>query len=114
MKTHANAFEALADPTRRAILKRLRAGSLSAGELAEFFHLSKPTLSHHFGVLRAAGLVRSERRGTSVVYTLQANVLEELAAELLDLTEGAREAVSRTPIWGRGPRSQLRKRGALS
>jgi ArsR family transcriptional regulator, repressor of sdpIR and other operons len=80
-----SAFAALGDPTRRKILKLLRAGSLSAGELAEKFHLSKPTLSHHFRVLRAAGLVRAERRGTSIVYTLQSNVLEDLAAELLDL-----------------------------
>ena len=80
-----SAFAALGDPTRRKILKLLRAGSLSAGEIAEKFHLSKPTLSHHFRVLRAAGLVRAERRGTSIVYTLQSNVLEDLAAELLDL-----------------------------
>ena len=78
-------YAAIADPTRRKILKILRAGSLSAGEIAEKFHLSKPTLSHHFRVLRAAGLVRAERRGTSIVYTLQSNVLEDLAAELLDL-----------------------------
>jgi ArsR family transcriptional regulator, arsenate/arsenite/antimonite-responsive transcriptional repressor len=88
-------FEALADPTRRAILKRLRGGSLSAGEIAEAFHLTKPTLSHHFRVLEVAGLVRSERHGTRIVYTLQANVLEELAAELMDLTEGARALVTR-------------------
>lgn len=80
-----SAFAALADPTRRKILKLLRGGSLSAGEIAEKFHLSKPTLSHHFRVLRAAGLVRAERRGTSIVYTLQSNVLEDVAAELLDL-----------------------------
>ena len=61
-----NAFEALADPTRRAILKRLRKGSRTAGELAEGFELTKPTLSHHFKVLREAGLVRAESRGTSV------------------------------------------------
>ena len=78
-------YAALADPTRRKILKLLRGGSLTAGEIAEKFHLSKPTLSHHFRVLRAAGLVRAERRGTSIVYTLQSNVLEDLAAELLDL-----------------------------
>lgn len=82
----ASAFEALADPTRRAILKRLRKGSMSAGELAEKFpHLSKPTLSHHFRVLRAAGLVRAERQGTRIVYTLQTNVIEDLASEVLDL-----------------------------
>jgi DNA-binding transcriptional ArsR family regulator len=76
-------------------LKRLRGGSLSAGEIAETFNLTKPTLSHHFRVLEAAGLVRSERHGTRIVYTLQANVLEELAAELLDLTEGTRALAAR-------------------
>lgn len=90
----ASAFTALGDPTRRAILKMLRAGSMTAGEIAEAFHLSKPTLSHHFRVLRLAGLVRAERRGTSVVYTLQTNVLEDLATELLELaTPGARGRV---------------------
>jgi DNA-binding transcriptional ArsR family regulator len=96
MKPKRSPFEALADPTRRAILKRLRGGSLSAGEIAETFHLTKPTLSHHFRVLEVAGLVRSERHGTRIVYTLQANVLEELAAELLELTEGARALALRT------------------
>ena len=80
-----DAFAALSDPTRRAILKMLRSGSKPAGEIAEAFHLTKPTLSHHFRVLRAAGLVRAERRGTSIVYTLQTNVLEDLATELMEL-----------------------------
>lgn len=80
-----DAFAALSDPTRRAILKLLRSGSKAAGEIAEAFRLTKPTLSHHFRVLRAAGLVRAERRGTSIVYTLQTNVLEDLATELMDL-----------------------------
>lgn len=78
-------FSALADPTRRKIVRLLRLGSLTAGEIAARFDLSKPTLSHHFRALREAGLVRAERRGTSIVYTLQSNVLEDLAAELLDL-----------------------------
>jgi len=84
----ASAFSALADPTRRKILKMLRGGSKSAGEIADTFHLTKPTLSHHFQVLRRAGLVRSERRGTSIVYTLQTNVLEDLASELIELASG--------------------------
>lgn len=78
-------LSALADPTRREIVRMLRAGSLTAGEIAAKFHLSKPTLSHHFRALRAAGLVRAERQGTSIVYTLQSNVLEDLAAEILEL-----------------------------
>lgn len=80
-------FAALADPTRRAVLKLLRTGSKTAGEIAETFHLTKPTLSHHFRVLRSAGLIRAERRGTSIVYTLQSNVLEDVASELLELAD---------------------------
>lgn len=82
-------LNALSDPTRREILKLLRGGSKTAGEISDEFHLSKPTLSHHFRILRAAGLLRAERRGTTIVYTLQSNVIEDLAAELLDLVAPA-------------------------
>lgn len=85
-------FDALGDVTRRAILRQLRRGSLTAGEISANFDLSKATLSHHFRVLKDAGLVRAERRGTSILYTLQTNVLEELAAELLEWTDRARGA----------------------
>ncbi len=95
-ETKKGPFEALADPTRRAILRRLRKGSLNAGEVAEAFQLTKPTMSHHLKVLEAAGLVRSERQGTHVVYALQANVLEEVAAELLDWAGGLRTAARRS------------------
>ncbi len=86
--TTASPYAALADETRRAILALLRKGSLPAGEIAAAFDLSKPTISHHLKVLEGAGLVRSERRGTSIVYTLQSNVLEDLAHGLLDLAAG--------------------------
>jgi len=82
-------FEALADATRRSILRLLRQGSKNAGDIAAAFDVSKPAISHHLKVLRLAGLVRAERRGTSIVYTLQAGALEELAAELLDLAARA-------------------------
>jgi ArsR family transcriptional regulator len=88
-------FQALSDPTRRAILKHLRHGSRTAGDIAAEFDLTKPTLSHHFRVLESAGLVRSERRGTSIVFTLQSNVLEDLAAEVLELTSSLRTARKR-------------------
>ncbi|CAN5152646.1 autorepressor SdpR family transcription factor [soil metagenome] len=90
-------FVALADETRREILALLKDGSRTAGDIAEQFHLSKPTISHHFKVLRAAGLVRSERRGTSLVYTLQTNVLEELAAEILGLASSLRRKKASRP-----------------
>ncbi len=85
-----NLFDALSDPTRRAVLRMLRAGSRPAGEIADAFELSKPTMSHHLRVLKSAGLVRSERRGTSVVYTLQSNVLEDVVTELLSLVAPAK------------------------
>ena len=70
-------FKALADPTRRAILKLLRQRERTAGELAQHFTLSKPTLSGHFAVLREADLVMAEKSGTTVTYRLNLSVLEE-------------------------------------
>ena len=70
-------FKALGDPTRRQILQMLRQREMSAGEIAAAFTLAKPTLSGHFGVLREAGLVVSEKTGTSIAYRLNVSVLEE-------------------------------------
>jgi DNA-binding transcriptional ArsR family regulator len=74
-------FKALSDPTRRRILQLLRQREMSAGELAEHFELSKPTLSGHFAVLRAADLIASEKGGTTITYRLNASVLEEALIE---------------------------------
>lgn len=78
-------FKALSDPTRRRILKLLQGGSKSAGELAESFDITKGSLSHHFNALKAADLVRSERNGQQIVYSLNTTVFEDVAAMLLDL-----------------------------
>lgn len=78
-------FKAIADPSRRKILKMLKTGSLSAGELAEGFQMTKGSLSHHFNVLKAADLVRCERRGQQIVYSLNTTVFEDLAANLMEL-----------------------------
>jgi ArsR family transcriptional regulator len=93
-------FKAISDPTRRRILKLLQAGSRTAGELSEEFEMTRGSLSHHFNVLKAAGLVRHERRGQQIVYSLNTSVLEDAAAMLLDLfgrkeTELRDEAPSR-------------------
>jgi DNA-binding transcriptional ArsR family regulator len=73
----SSVFKALSDPTRRTILQLLKAGPLTAGQIAEHFDVSKPTLSAHFAVLREAGLVGSEKNGKQVTYWLNASVLEE-------------------------------------
>lgn len=78
-------FKALADPTRRRILKRLQKGSATAGELAAEADMTRPSLSHHFNVLKDAQLVRNERRGQHIVYSLNATVFEEAANALFDL-----------------------------
>ena len=78
-------FQALADPSRRKILKLLRKGPLTAGELADRFSITKGSMSHHFNVLKAADLVRSERHGQSIVYSLNTSVFEEVESMLLEL-----------------------------
>jgi ArsR family transcriptional regulator len=59
-------FHALSDPTRGEILRMLRSGDKSAGEIAERFRLAKSALSGHFNVLKTAGLILPERRGTVI------------------------------------------------
>jgi len=71
-------LKALADPTRRRILELLRAGDMTAGELAEHFDISKPSLSHHLATLRNAGLVTDERHGQNIVYSLNTTVMQDL------------------------------------
>jgi len=70
-------FKALADPTRRRVLELLRAEPMTAGELADQFDLSKPTMSAHFSVLREADLIYAEKHGTSITYRLRMSVLED-------------------------------------
>lgn len=71
-------FEALAHPTRRAILEMLKGGSRSAGELAEAFDVSKPTMSGHFAKLKEAGLIQADQKGTTIFYSINMTVLEEV------------------------------------
>jgi DNA-binding transcriptional ArsR family regulator len=78
-------FKALSDPTRRQILQLLQGGSRTAGELAEAFEVSKASMSHHFNVLKAADLIRSERRGQQIVYSLDTTVIEDVVTMVLEL-----------------------------
>jgi DNA-binding transcriptional ArsR family regulator len=71
-------FDALSHPTRRRILELLKGGAMSAGDLADAFAFSKPTMSAHFAKLKAAGLVQSENKGTTILYSLNLSVLEDV------------------------------------
>lgn len=70
-------FKALSDPTRRQVLQHLQAGPLGAGELADLFDVSKPTMSAHFAVLVTAGLIEPEKQGRTITYRLKMSVLED-------------------------------------
>lgn len=80
-----DAFKALADPTRRQILSLLRRGEMTAGDLAGHFHLTKPSLSHHFAVLKQADLITARREGQQIYYALNTTVVEDLLSVIWDL-----------------------------
>jgi DNA-binding transcriptional ArsR family regulator len=84
------AYKAIADPTRRKILRLLRGGDMTAGDLAERAGdgITKPTLSHHFAVLKAADLIMARREGQQIWYSLNTTVVQDLLARILDLFAG--------------------------
>ena len=73
-----NTMKALSDPTRREILECLKAGRLSAGEIAEKFPVSGAAVSKHLSVLKEADLIRDAREGKFIYYELNTSVLEEV------------------------------------
>jgi DNA-binding transcriptional ArsR family regulator len=84
-----DSFKALADPTRRKIIDLLREKDRTAGELAEYFDMSKPSLSHHLATLKHAGLVQDEREGQFIRYSLDMTVLQEVLGWVLSITSAA-------------------------
>jgi DNA-binding transcriptional ArsR family regulator len=80
-----DAFVALAHPVRRKVLAMLRKGPLCSGDIAAAFDIAWPTMTGHLKTLKEAGLVSAERSGTSMIYRVNASILEETAASLLDL-----------------------------
>lgn len=71
-------LRALADPTRREILTLLRGGSMSAGEISEHFPVTAAAISRHLSVLKDADLIRDQREGKYIIYTLNTSVLEDI------------------------------------
>ena len=80
-------FKALSDPTRREILRLLSHGEKTAGELAERFDVSKPSMSHHFAVLKEAGLITSRREGQQIWYRLNSTVAQDVIAWVMELVD---------------------------
>lgn len=78
-------FKALNDSTRRQILDLLKEKDLTAGEIADAFNISKPSISHHLDILKQADLVSSEKKGQFVVYTLNTTILEDVLQWIITL-----------------------------
>ncbi len=70
-------FKALSDPTRRRVLELLRERPMTAGELADEFDVSKPTMSAHFAVLKDADLISASKEGRTITYSIKMSVLED-------------------------------------
>ena len=80
-------FKALSDPTRREILRLLSQGEKTAGDLAERFDMSKPSMSHHFAVLKEADLISSRRNGQQIWYSLNTTVAQDAISWVMELVE---------------------------
>ena len=86
-----NFFRAMGDPTRRQILDLLKEKDLTAGEIADFFRISKPSISYHLDLLKNADLVFADKRGQYVYYSLNTSVLDEVISWLMELNESQRK-----------------------
>ena len=81
-----DAFKALADPTRRKILELLAKEDMNAGDIADYFKISKPSISHHLNILKNADLIADERQGQNIMYSLNTSVFQDLVKWFFDFT----------------------------
>ena len=78
-------FKALNDETRRQIIELLKEREMTAGEIADKFNISKPSISHHLDILKQADLITSEKKGQFVEYALNTTILDDLLAWIITL-----------------------------
>ncbi len=82
-----NVFKALNDPTRRSILEMLKEKDLTAGQIAERFDMSWPSISHHLDLLKKTGLVSAQKEGQFIYYSLNTTVMDDMLQWILQLTQ---------------------------
>jgi ArsR family transcriptional regulator len=109
MQSSDRTFRALADQTRRDVLRLLRDGPLTSGEIATRFDSSWPTVSRHLAVLRDAGLVVTERRGQEILYELNTSVFQDVIQHLMEWTRPTVQLNVEKRV-GRGKKSQRPRR----
>lgn len=86
-------FKALSDATRREILQILQGGDLTAGEIAERFDITKPSVSHHLNVLKQANLVQNVRKGQNIYYSLNTTVFQEIIGWFYQILQASNQKV---------------------
>lgn len=91
MSPHNLTFKAMSDKTRRQIIRFLKEKDMTAGEIAERFEMSKPSISHHLNILKQADLISDRRQGQNIIYSLNTSVFEELMGWLLELSRLGKE-----------------------
>ena len=84
-------WKALADPTRRKILSLLKDKDMNAGEIADEFNMTKPSISNHLNILKQADLVDAEKVGQNVNYSLKTSVLEDVLKLISDLSSRGKD-----------------------
>ena len=89
-------FKALGDPTRRQIIELLRKRDMNAGEIADYFSISKPSISHHLDLLRQANIVISIKEGQFVNYSLNTTVFDEMVNWVIDMSEKKKSKTKKT------------------
>ena len=80
-----NLFKALSDPSRRKIIELLKQGDLTAGEIADHFDMTKPSISHHLNLLKQAHLVLAQKQGQNIIYSLNTTTLQDALSFFLNL-----------------------------
>lgn len=80
-------FKALGDPTRRQIIELLRKRDMNAGEIADHFNMTKPSISHHLDLLRQADVVQSFKEGQFITYSLNTTVFDEMVKWIMDVSD---------------------------
>jgi ArsR family transcriptional regulator, arsenate/arsenite/antimonite-responsive transcriptional repressor len=93
-----NFFRALNDPTRREILEMLKAGDMTAGDIADSFDMTKPSISHHLDLLKQADLVFSVKKGQFIYYSLNMTVMDEIMSWFMQFRPATKSFEETLPV----------------
>lgn len=91
MSTFNLGFKALSDPTRRKIIQLLNEKPMTAGEIADHFDMSKPSISHHLNLLKQSDMIIDEKKGQFIIYRLNTTVFQDIMQWFFEFTSNEKE-----------------------